>query len=53
MKIFGALRAVRFALAVSFGVAIFATTTFSTTTDAEASAARLHAIKRVEGMHER
>ncbi|MGB7287026.1 MAG: TIGR02594 family protein [Salaquimonas sp.] len=53
MKFFGAFKAARFALALTFAMPIFGTIQLTTSTLAEASPARLAAIKRVEGMHER
>lgn len=49
----GAFKAAQIALAFTLFVGGFAVTSVSTATKAEASPARLHAIKRVEGMHER
>lgn len=53
MKKSGALKAARFVLAATLFVAGFAVTSIQLTNKAEASAARLNAIKRVEGLHER
>ncbi|GEM_PF-362140 len=53
MKKFGAFKAAQLALTFAFAVSIFATAQFSTITEAQANPARLAAIKRVEGLHER
>lgn len=46
-------KAARLALAMVFGLPVLAATQISISTQAEASPARLAAIKRVEGLHER
>ena len=53
MKIIGAFKATQLALTIAFAVSIFATAQFATITEAQANPARLAAIKRVEGLHER
>jgi uncharacterized protein (TIGR02594 family) len=53
MKIFGAFKAAQFALTIAFAVSIFGAVQLSTITEAHANPARLAAIKRVEGLHER
>lgn len=53
MNFFGAFKAAQFALTIAFAVSIFATAQFSSITEAHANPARLAAIKRVEGLHER
>lgn len=53
MKIIGAFKATQFALTFAFAVSIFATAQFVSISEAQANPARLAAIKRVEGLHER
>lgn len=53
MKKIGAMKAARLALATAFLVPFLASTQILSSQTAEASPARLAAIKRVEGMHER
>jgi len=53
MKKFGAFKVARFVLAATIAVAGFATSSLNFAGEAHASAARLQAIKRVEGLHER
>lgn len=50
---FGAFKAARFALAISFVASVFAATPFQFVESASANPARLQAIKRVVGLHER
>ncbi|MFK7901881.1 MAG: TIGR02594 family protein [Nitratireductor sp.] len=52
MKILGALAQARFVLAMTLGLCAFSGTTFYSS-NADASAARLRAIEKVIGLHER